>query len=139
MDLNHPIPELKAKDLPPVRSGDTVKVAVRIKEGERERIQSFQGTVLRVKEGGVRSNFTVRRVSYGVGIERTFFFYSPLLEGIEVLRHGRVRRARLYYLRERTGKAARLKEKREAMPGEKKAEVPAAEALAEPAAEPHSP
>lgn len=112
MDLNYPIPELKPKNFPPLRSGDTVKVGVNIKEGERQRTQSFQGTVLRVKEGGIRSSFTVRRVSYGIGVERTFFFYSPNLEKIEVLRHGRARRARLYYLRQRTGKAARLKEKR---------------------------
>lgn len=110
MDLDRLV-ELRS-DLPEVHPGDTVKVHFRLKEGEKERIQTFQGTVIRVKEGGIRSNFTVRRVSMGVGVERTFFFNSPLLEKIEVLRRGRVRRAKLYYLRHLSPKAARIKEKR---------------------------
>lgn len=102
----------KAAALPPFGPGDTVKVTIRVVEGERERSQAFQGTVIWVKEGGVNSSFTVRRLSAGVGVERTFFFHSPRLEGLEVLRRGRVRRARLYYLRGLTGKAARVKEER---------------------------
>ena len=100
-------------DLPDIRTGDTVKVHVRIVEGERERIQVFQGTIIRLRRGGVNRNFTVRRMaSHGVGVERTFLLHSPRVEKIEVLRRAKVRRANLYYLRNRRGKAARLKELR---------------------------
>ena len=94
------------------RSGDTVKVTIRVKEGERERLQAFQGTVLRSRGGGPGATFTVRRVSYGIGVERTFAYYSPLVDSVEVVRYGRVRQARLYYLRGRYGRAARIKEDR---------------------------
>jgi large subunit ribosomal protein L19 len=116
VELDSLIEAGKPASLPPFGPGDTVKVIVRVVEGERERNQGFQGTVIRVKKGGVRSSFTVRRLTGGVGVERTFFFHSPRLEGLEVLRKGRVRRARLYYLRGLTGKAARVKEKRTPRP-----------------------
>ena len=99
--------------IPVVSPGDTVKVSCRIVEGEKERIQIFQGVVIRIHKGGVSANFTVRRVTHGVGVERTFFFQSPLLEKVEVLRHGKVRRARPYYLRQLSTKEARLKERRD--------------------------
>ena len=99
-------------DLPQVRTGDTLKVYVKIKEGDKERIQAFEGVCIRRKGGLTGSTFTVRKVSYGVGVERTFAYHSPSLERIEVLSHGKVRRARLYYLRKLVGKAARIKEKR---------------------------
>jgi len=95
------------------RPGDLVKVTIRIKEGEKERSQSFQGVVIRVKRGGERTTFTVRRVSYGVGVERTFFLHSPTLEKVEVLRRGKVRRAKLYYLRGLSARKGRIKERRE--------------------------
>lgn len=88
--------------------GDTVRVHVRIVEGDRERTQVFEGVTIRVKRKGTSSNFTVRRVTHGVGVERIFLYYSPRVERVEVVRHGRVRRARLYYLRGRTGRAARI-------------------------------
>ena len=100
-------------DVPPFAPGDTVKVHVKVKEGEKERIQVFQGLVIARKGGGVRETFTVRKISQGVGVERTFPVHSPVLERIEVERHGLVRRAKLYYLRERRGKAARIAEKRD--------------------------
>lgn len=100
-------------DIPPFSPGDTVKVHVKVKEGEKERIQIFQGLVIARKGGGARETFTVRKVSQGIGVERTFPVHSPVLERIEVERHGLVRRAKLYYLRERHGKAARIAEKRE--------------------------
>jgi large subunit ribosomal protein L19 len=100
-------------DIPQLRPGDTVRVHFRIVEGDRERIQVFQGTVMRLRKGGVNANFTVRRIAaHGVGVERTFLLNSPRLEKVEVLRHAHVRRAQLYFLRGRKGKAARLKEKR---------------------------
>jgi large subunit ribosomal protein L19 len=99
-------------DIPTFRPGDTVKVNVKVVEGNRERIQAFEGVVIDRKSGGVRETFTVRRVSYGVGVERTFPVHSPRIEKIEVLRRGIVRRAKLYYLRSLTGKAARIKERR---------------------------
>ncbi|MBM2831334.1 MAG: ribosomal protein [Dehalococcoidia bacterium] len=99
-------------DLPELSPGDAVKVTTRIKEGDKERSQTMEGVVIGLRGGGVAANFTVRRVTYGVGVERTFPIHSPLLEKVEVLRHGKVRRARLYYLRALGGKAARLKEKR---------------------------
>ena len=91
--------------------GDTVKVNVRIREGERQRLQAFQGVVIRKRGGGPASSFTVRRVASGIGVERSFFFYSPNVESVEVLRRGVVRRAKLYYLRGRSGKASRIKER----------------------------
>lgn len=94
------------EDRPEFNVGDTVRVSVRIKEGERERIQAFEGTVIAKKHGGVAETFTVRRTAYGVGIERVFPVNSPFVEKVEVVRKGRVRRAKLFYLRERTGKAA---------------------------------
>lgn len=97
------------EDRPEFNVGDTVRVSVRIKEGERERIQAFEGTVIAKKHGGVAETFTVRRTAYGVGIERVFPVNSPFVEKVEVVRKGRVRRAKLFYLRERTGKAARSK------------------------------
>ncbi|HEY65685.1 MAG TPA: 50S ribosomal protein L19 [Caldilineae bacterium] len=104
-------------NIPELRPGDTVRVHNRIVEGNRERVQVFQGVVIRVRKGGVNSNFTVRRIaSHGVGVERTFFFHSPRIEKVEVLRHGKVRRAKLYFLRDRQGKKARLKEVRRPTP-----------------------
>jgi large subunit ribosomal protein L19 len=99
-------------DIPPFRVGDTVKVHVKIREGEKERIQVFEGVVIRHHRGMMGATFTVRKVSYGVGVERIFPLHSPQLDKIELIRHGRVSRSRLYYLRERKGKAARIQEKR---------------------------
>lgn len=99
-------------DIPAFRPGDTVKVHVKVVEGNRERIQVFEGVVIGRQNGGVRETFTVRRVSYGVGVERTFLVHSPRLAKIEVVRHGIVRRAKLNYLRGLTGKAARIRERR---------------------------
>ncbi|MCL5116584.1 MAG: 50S ribosomal protein L19 [Firmicutes bacterium] len=99
-------------DLPAFRPGDTVRVAVKIKEGNRERVQMFEGVVIRKRGTGLSKTFTVRRVSYGVGVERTFLLHSPRLESIELVRRGKVRRARLYYLRQLRGKAARIRERR---------------------------
>src|SRR5437763_16879911 len=98
------------KDIPDIQSGDTVRLQVRVVEGARERLQPFEGVVMRLRGGGVNRNFTVRRITNGVGVERTFLIHCPRIEKIEVLRHARVRRKQLYYLRGRTGKAARLKE-----------------------------
>ena len=98
------------KDLPVVNIGDTVRVGVKIKEGDRERIQVFEGTVIARKGSGISETFTVRRVSYGVGVERVFPLHSPNVKGIKIVRKGRVRRAKLTYLRNRTGKAAKVKE-----------------------------
>ena len=99
-------------DIPAFNPGDTVKAHVRVVEGARERIQVFEGVVIGRRGSGMRESFTLRRVSYGVGVERTFPLHGPKVEKIEVSRRGRVRRAKLYYLRERTGKAARIKEAR---------------------------
>jgi large subunit ribosomal protein L19 len=99
-------------DIPGFRPGDTVKVHVRVIEGNRSRIQVFQGVVIRRQGGGIRETFTVRKVSFGVGVERTFPVHTPVVEKIEVVTRGDVRRAKLYYLRERTGRAAKIKEKR---------------------------
>jgi len=101
-------------DIPAFRPGDTLKVHVRVVEGNRERVQIFQGDVLRRQGSGVRETFTVRKVSFGVGVERTFPVNSPTLAKIEVVQRGDVRRAKLYYLRDRIGKAAKIKEKRDA-------------------------
>ena len=100
-------------DVPDFRPGDTLKVHVRVKEGNRSRIQVFQGVVIRRQGGGLRETFTVRKVSYGVGVERTFPVHSPSIDKIEPVTRGRVRRAKLYYLRDLRGKAARIKERRE--------------------------
>lgn len=99
------------KDIPSFKIGDTVKVHARIKEGNRERIQIFEGTVMKRQNGGLRETFTVRKISYGVGVEKTFPIHSPAIEAIEVVRRGKARRAKLYYLRGRVGKAAKVKEK----------------------------
>jgi large subunit ribosomal protein L19 len=99
-------------DIPDFRPGDTLKVHVRVIEGSRERVQIFQGVAIRRQGGGVRETFTVRKISYGVGVERTFPVHSPSIDKIEVVTHGKVRRAKLYYLRDLRGKAARIKERR---------------------------
>lgn len=101
-------------DIPDFRPGDTVKVHVNVTEGARSRIQVFEGVVIRRQGGGMRESFTVRKISFGVGVERTFPVHSPVIEMIELTRRGKVRRAKLYYLRDRVGKSARIKEKREA-------------------------
>ena len=98
-------------DLPKLEIGDTIKLYVKIKEGNKERVQMFEGTVISKKHGGIQETFTVRRISYGVGVERTFPVNSPSIDRIEVVRHGKVRRAKLYYLRGRVGKAAKVTEK----------------------------
>ena len=98
-------------DIPQFAIGDTVKVFVKVVEGNRERLQGFEGVVIARKNGGIRETFTVRNVSYGVGVERTFPLHSTKIDHIYVLRHGKVRRAKLYYLRDRSGKAAKLEQK----------------------------
>jgi len=109
------------QSVPDFKPGDTVKVHVKVIEGEKERIQVFAGVVIRRSRGGIRSNFTVRKVSYGVGVERTFPLHSPRIDKIEVASRGHVRRAKLYYLRELSGKAARITaEKTVDKPGDKK-------------------
>ena len=113
-------------NIPAIDPGDNVKVSFKIKEGDRERIQIFQGVVTKVSKGKMRGNFTVRRVTYGIGVERTFFLNSPLLEKVEVTRQGKVRRARLYYLRGLSGKATRIKEKREKLGAGDESASPAA-------------
>ena len=97
-------------DLPQLNVGDTVRIYVKVKEGSRERIQMFEGTIIKKNHGGIRETFTARRISYGVGVERTFPVNSPNIDRIEVVRHGKVRRAKLYYLRGRVGKASKVKE-----------------------------
>ena len=99
-------------NIPAFASGDTVKVSAKIVEGDKERTQVFQGVVIKVRRGGAGASFTVRRVAYGIGVERTFPFQSPLVEKVEVVRQGKVRRAKLYYLRGLSAKASRIKEKR---------------------------
>ena len=99
------------KELPTVKVGDTVRVHVKVKEGSRERLQIFEGTVIAKKHGGIEETITVRRISYGIGVEKVFPVYSPSIDHIEVVRSGSVRRAKLYYLRGRVGKAAKIKEK----------------------------
>ena len=103
-------------DVPQFRPGDTVKVHVRVVEGNRERIQVFQGVVIARQGGGVRETFTVRKISFGVGVERTFPVHSPIVDHVEVVTRGDVRRAKLYYLRDLRGKKAKIKEKRDATP-----------------------
>ena len=112
-------------DFPQISPGDTVKVSLKTMEGDKERLQHFQGVVIGVRKGVDGGSFTVRRVSYGIGVERTFPFQSPSVQNVEVLRHGKVRRAKLYYMRRLSAKQARLKERREktveqAMPQEEK-------------------
>ncbi|KEH97929.1 50S ribosomal protein L19 [Clostridium massiliodielmoense] len=97
-------------DITEFNVGDTVRINVRIKEGSKERLQAFEGTVIKRQNGGIRETFTVRRVAYGTGVERTFPVNSPMLESIKVVRKGKVRRSKLYYLRDRVGKAAKVKE-----------------------------
>ena len=101
--------EYKRNDIPEFRVGDTVKVFIKIKEGNRERIQTFEGFVLKMQNGGISKTFTVRRIASGVGVEKTFPINSPKIEKVEVVKRGRVRRAKLNYMRERTGKAAKIK------------------------------
>jgi large subunit ribosomal protein L19 len=103
-------------DIPPFRAGDTLKVHVKVVEGARSRVQVFQGVAIRRSGGGVRETFTVRKVSFGVGVERTFPVHSPIIDRVEVVTRGDVRRAKLYYLRSLRGKAAKIKEKRDAAP-----------------------
>ena len=112
MDLIKALTEKQLKaEVPQVEVGDTVKVHVKVKEGARERIQIFEGTVIAKKHGGIEETFTVRRLSYGVGVEKVFPVNSPIIDKIEIVRHGNVRRAKLYYLRDRVGKAAKVREK----------------------------
>lgn len=104
--------EQMRKDIPQFNVGDTVRVYVKVVEGSRERLQAFEGTVIQKRHGGIRETFTVRRVSYGVGVERVFPVHSPKIDRIEVIRRGKVRRAKLFYLRDRVGKASKVKERR---------------------------
>jgi len=117
-------------DVPDFAPGDTLKVHVRVVEGNRERTQLFQGVVIRRQGSGLQETFTVRKVSFGVGVERTFPVHSPILQKIELDRQGDVRRAKLYYLRDLRGKKAKIKEKRSALPAKAAAPAPAAEAAA---------
>ncbi|MBM7581238.1 large subunit ribosomal protein L19 [Caldicoprobacter guelmensis] len=103
--------EQMRKDIPEFNVGDTVRVYVKVVEGNRQRLQAFEGVVIQKKNGGIRETFTVRRVSYGVGVERTFPLHSPMIDHIEVIRKGKVRRAKLFYLRKKVGKATKIKEK----------------------------
>ena len=112
--MNEIIRSIEAKqirsDMPQFNVGDTVRVWVKVVEGNRERLQAFEGTVIAKRNGGIRETFTVRRVSYGIGVERTFPINSPRVDHVDLIRRGKVRRAKLYYLRERQGKAAKIKE-----------------------------
>jgi large subunit ribosomal protein L19 len=127
---------LKANaNVPDLAPGDTVKVGIKIKEGDKERVQPFQGVVIRIRKGEAGGSFTVRRVAYGVGIERTFPTASPLLDKVEVIRHGKVRRAKLYYLRGLSAKKARIKEKRYAKGMDSLVATPEPEVAPEPPAE----
>ena len=111
MDLMQSFTQKHLKAEPPVVTvGDTVRVHLKVKEGNRERIQIFEGTVIAKKHGGLEETFTVRRISYGIGVEKVFPLHAPSIEKVEVVRHGKVRRAKLYYLRDRVGKAAKVKE-----------------------------
>ena len=111
MDLIKALNEQQLKEVPQVEVGDTVRVHVKVKDGARERIQVFEGIVIAKKHGGIEETITVRRLSYGVGVEKVFPVHSPSIDHIEVVRSGKVRRAKLYYLRDRVGKAAKLREK----------------------------
>ena len=111
MDLMQSFTQKHLKAEPPVVTvGDTVRVHLKVKEGNRERIQIFEGTVIAKKHGGIEETFTVRRISYGIGVEKVFPLHAPSIEKVEVVRHGKVRRTKLYYLRDRVGKAAKVKE-----------------------------
>ena len=111
MDLMQSFTQKHLKAEPPVVTvGDTVRVHLKVKEGNRERIQIFEGTVIAKKHGGIEETFTVRRISYGIGVEKVFPLHAPSIEKVEVVRHGKARRAKLYYLRDRVGKAAKVKE-----------------------------
>jgi len=116
--------EQQKKKVPALRAGDTVRVHAKVVEGTRERIQVFEGTVIRVTGGGLRQNFTVRRVTHGVGVERTFMIHSPRIDKIDVLRHGDVRQGRLYYLRGKVGREARIRERRRLVAEQPEAEEP---------------
>ena len=112
MDVDSVVPVIPNPKVGEFRPGDTVKVTIRVKEGDRQRLQAFQGAVIRKRGSGPGATFTVRRVAYGIGVERTFPQYSPVVDSVELVRRGRVRQSRLYYLRGRYGKAARIKEDR---------------------------
>ncbi len=127
--------EQQKKKTPALRAGDTVRVHAKVVEGTRERIQVFEGTVIRVTGGGLRQNFTVRRVTHGVGVERTFMVHSPRIDKIDVLRHGDVRQGRLYYLRGKVGREARIRERRRLVPETQDESAAEAEAVEEEAAE----
>ena len=136
------VKEVKANPkIPTLSPGDTVKVRQKVVEGEKSRIQAFQGVIIKVHNCGAGTNFTVRRISYSVGVERTFPIYSPMIDGVEIIRHGKVRRAKLYYLRGLSARASRLKEKRlekfgeEIKPVNPEPEVAALDAAAAVAAE----
>lgn len=111
MDAIKVVEETYKKEIPPFNIGDTVRVTMRVREGDKERFQSFEGAVIARRGSGLRETFTVRKISYGVGVEKVFPIHSPLIERIEVVRRGDVRRAKLYYLRHKKGKAAKIKEK----------------------------
>jgi large subunit ribosomal protein L19 len=113
MDIRELVKPKINPNIPQISPGDTVKLSLKTIEGDKERLQHFQGMVIRIRKGVSGGSFTVRRVSYGVGVERTFPFQSPMLQGVEVLRHGKVRRAKLYYMRRLSAKQSRLKERRE--------------------------
>jgi large subunit ribosomal protein L19 len=138
MNIQSLIEIKKNKKIPQIAPGDTVRVSAKVIESGKERIQPFQGVVIRIKQTKSGGSFTVRRIAYGVGVERTFPFNSPLVDRVEVLRHGKVRRAKLYYLRGRSGKAARLKEKRLARIGLQPSAEEVAQAEAEAAREKES-
>ena len=112
MDIRQLIEPKVNESIPQLSPGDTVRVSLRVREGDKERVQHFQGMVIRMRRGVDGGRFTVRRISYGVGVEYTFPFRSPLVDGVEVLRHGKARRAKLYYMRDLSTKRARLKERR---------------------------
>src|SRR2546421_1917524 len=118
--------EAKKDKVPTLTAGDTVKVHARVVEGNRERVQIFEGTVIGLRGSGTKESFTVRRIAHGVGVERSFLLHSPRIDRIDVVRHGKVRRAKLYYLRGKIGKSARLREKRQAVSGTATPERPAA-------------
>ena len=111
MDLIKELTKSQLKEMPAVQVGDTVKVHVKVKEGARERIQVFEGTVIAKKHGGIEETITDRRISYGIGVEKVVPIHSPTIDQIQIVRHGVVRRAKLYYLRDRVGKAAKVREK----------------------------
>jgi len=113
MDVREFVKPKMNPSIPPISPGDTVKVGLKAMEGDKERLQHFQGVVIKMRKGVDGGSFTVRRVSYGIGVERTFPFQSPSVQNVDVLRHGKVRRAKLYYMRRLSAKRARLKERRE--------------------------